>query len=157
MYLKIKHEIDNNVFITDISVESLGTEQLRPEDEEELLNDFPIFLEYRNLTFAKNVKVTDNITVVTDDPVGEGVVQVVLPPLTNKEVRIDKDFALSYKCDTGKITSAAMDENVLTTKELVAQARCAVFDSVICEDITDKLNDIRVKAPAFISEESIII
>ena len=157
MVLKIKHEIDNNVFTTGISVVSLGTEQLLAEEEEELLKDFPIKLIYRNLTFTRNVKISGNKPVVTSDAVGEGVVSVTVPSLSNQEIPIDKDFATLYKSDTNKIANTALDENVLTTKELVAQARCAVFEDVVCEEIASKMTEIRGKAPAFIGENDITV
>lgn len=157
MELKIKHEIDNNIFQTNITVESLGTEQLSEDEEADLLSDFPTKIAYRNLTFTKNVTMSGKAPVVTTDEVGESVVSVTLPTLSNKEILIDKDFAASYKIDSGKIVASAIDEAVLTTKELVAQAYCAVFDAVICDALRVEMAAIREKAPAFAKEDLINI
>ena len=152
MYLKLTHSIDNNVFNTTIAVESFGTEQLSEDEEKELLSDFPTRMAYRNLTFSKNIKMNGSVPEVTTDEVGEGVVKVTLPTLSNKEIVIDEKFSTTYKIGLDKISASATDTAVLTTKELVAQAYCAVFDAVICDEISRLMTELRAKAPAFASE-----
>ena len=57
MYLKVKNDIENNIFSTVITVDSFGTEQLSEDEERELLRDFPTKVSYRNLKFEKNIKI----------------------------------------------------------------------------------------------------
>ena len=45
-----------------------------------------------------------------------------------------------------------LDVNVLSTKELVAQARCLVFQTVVKETVAEKMSEIRAKAPSFEGE-----
>lgn len=152
MYLKITHDIENHVFSTKITIDSLGTETLSEDEEREILRDFPSKVTYRNLTFSKNVKLVGSALEVTDDLVSDSVVKVTLPVLSNKEILLDKDFEALYKIDTAKIPQSALDSNVLTTKELVAQAYCVVFDEVVVKDIAAIMEDIRSKAPTFTKE-----
>lgn len=156
MQLKITHDIENNIFTTVLTVDSFGTEQLSEDDEKELLNDFPTKIAYRNLTFTKNVTMSGSVPVVTDTEITneneETIVSVTIPPISNKEVLLDAAFNAMYKVDVNKIVASAVDEHVLTTKELVAQAYCAVFDAVITEAVGDVMTVLRAKAPAFAGE-----
>lgn len=152
MYLKYVHDIENNVFSTVITIDSLGTEQLSEDEEREMLRDFPSKVAYRNLVFSKNVTLNGTVPEVTESEVSDSVVAVTLPTLSNKELLLDKDFEAVYRVDVNKIASSAVDTNVLTTKELVAQAYCLVFDKVITEAISEIMTEIRKKAPAFSGE-----
>lgn len=153
MYLKIKNDIENNIFSTLITIDSFGTEQLSEDEEQELLRDFPSKLSYRSLVFSKKVKLEGTVPVIADDAdEGENVVSVTLPALSNKEILIDNTFEALYKIDINKISPSAIDEKVLTSKELVAQAYCAIFSTVVCEAVQDIMNALRVKAPSFTSE-----
>lgn len=152
MYLKITNDIENNVFSTMINIDSFGTEQLSEDEEKEMLKDFPTKVAFRNLVFKKNVKMNGTVPEVTDEEAGEGIVAVTLPALSNKEVLLDENFEVSYRVDVNKISNTAVDENVLTTKELVAQAYCVVFDEVIRAEVERIMTELRKKAPAFSGE-----
>ncbi len=153
MYLKFAHDIENNIFTTEVTIDALGTEQLSEDEEREILKDFPSKVTYRNLVFKKNITINGSVPEVTDDNVGEGVISVSLPTLSNKEILLDKDFKAVYKVDINKIPNAAIDGSVLKTKELVAQAYCAIFDAVIKEAVSAIMTDIRAKAPSFSGEK----
>lgn len=153
MYLKIKNDIENNIFSTLITVDSFGTEQLSEDEEQELLRDFPSKLSYRSLIFSKKIKLEGTVPVVANDAdESEGVVTVTLPALSNKEILIDSAFEALYKIDINKIAPSAVDEKVLTSKELVAQAYCTIFSAVVCEAVQEIMNALRAKAPSFTSE-----
>lgn len=153
MYLKFAHDIENNIFTTEVTIDALGTEQLSEDEEREILRDFPSKVTYRNLVFKKNITINGSVPEVTDDDVGEGVISVSLPTLSNKEILLDKDFKAVYKVDINKIPIAVIDGSVLKTKELVAQAYCAIFDAVIKEAVSAIMTDIRAKAPSFSGEK----
>lgn len=153
MYLKIKNDIENNIFSTAVTVDSFGTEQLSEDEEQEILRDFPTKLSYRNLVFSKKVKMEGTVPVITDDDIeNANAVTVKLPALSNKEILIDSNFEAVYKIDINKIAPSAVDDTVLTSKELVAQAYCIVFSSVVCDAIQKIMDTLRAKAPAFTSE-----
>ena len=153
MYLKIKNDIENNIFSTSITVDSFGTEQLSEDEEQELLRDFPSKLSYRSLVFSKRIRLEGTVPVIVDDnDESEDTVLVKLPALSNKEILIDSNFEALYKIDINKIVPAAVDDEVLTSKELVAQAYCTIFSSVVCEAVQKIMDALRAKAPSFTSE-----
>ena len=153
MNLLVKNDIDDNVFSTTVTVDSYGDAVYTSDEEKELLSNFPVSIAYRNMTFTKNVKINGTVPEITSDPVdGTTVVELTLPALTNREIDIGDDFNAEYKISTEKIPASATDANVLTTKELVAQARCLVFQTVVKETVAEKMNEIRSKAPSFEGE-----
>lgn len=152
MDLCIKHDIENNVFSTVITIAGLGTETFSEDEEREILKNFPSKISYRNLNFTKNISINGTVPEVTDDEISDSVVAVTLPPLSNKEILINDDFKAEYKIDIKKVPNSAVDENVLTTKELVAHAYCVIYDSVICDAISEIMESIRSKTPAFEGE-----
>ena len=156
MQLKFTHDIENNVFSTTITVDSFGTEQLSEDEEKELLNDFPTKIAYRNLTFTKNVTMSGSVPVITETEItnenDDVIVSVTIPPISNKEILLGENFEAVYKVDVNKIVSSAVDADVLTTKDLVAQAYCIVFDEVIRAAIESVMTTLRAKAPSFAGE-----
>ena len=158
MYLKVKNDIENNIFSTIITVDSFGTEQLSEDEERELLRDFPTKVSYRNLKFEKNIKIDGSVPVVTaEEANNDTIITVKLPALSNKEIPLDDTFEAVYKIDINKISPSAVDETVLTTKELVAQAYCTIFSSVICDAVKALMDELREKAPSFTSESIVEI
>lgn len=157
MYLKVENNIDNNVFATAITIDSYGTEQMSSDEEKELLKNFPSKLVYRELTFEKNIKIQGNVPVITEDVADDTtIVKVALPSLTNKEIAIEDGFLAEYKIDLGKIPKANVNK-VLTTVELIAQAYCLIYKTVICEAIEEILDTLRTKAPSFEGEEIVTV
>lgn len=157
MYLKVENNIENNVFGTTVSIDSYGTEQMSSDEEKSLLKNFPSKLVYRTLTFEKNVKIEGGVPVITEDEADDtDIVTVTLPALTNKEIAIEEGFIAEYKIDLAKIPKSTVND-VLTTVELVAQAYCLVYKTVICEAIEKILDAIRSKAPSFESEEIVAV
>ena len=153
MNLLVKNDIEDNVFSTTVTVDSYGDATYTSDEEKELLSNFPVSIAYRNMNFTKNVKINGTVPEITSDPVdGTTVVELTLPALTNREIAIGDDFNAEYKISTEKIPASATDANVLTTKELVAQARCLVFHTVVKETVAEKMTEIRAKAPSFEGE-----
>lgn len=158
MDLKVTNNIDNNIFSTNVTVDAFGSEQLSELEERELLENFPVKLAYRNLKFTKNIKIDGTVPVITDSEAdNETIVAVTLPALSNKELPIDENFDAYYKYDYTKISPSAVDEKVLTTKELVAQSYCLVFAQVVCDAVREIMDEVRKKAPSFEGETIISV
>ena len=158
MNLLVKNDIEDNVFSTTVTVDSYGDATYTSDEEKELLSNFPVSIAYRNMTFTKNVKINGTVPEITSDPVdGTTIVELTLPALTNREIDIADDFKAEYKISTEKIPSSATDENVLTTKELVAQAYCLIFQTVVKETVAEKMTEIRAKAPSFEGESIVSV
>lgn len=153
MYLKVVNEIYNNTFSTIITVDSFGSEDQSDIDEQEMLINFPTKIAYRNLKFSKNIKMNGTVPEVTDEEADDiNIISITLPPLSNKEILLDKDFEAVYRINIDKIPNSAIN-NLLNTKELVAQAYCTIFEYVICEAVNEAMDIIRVKAPSFEGEK----
>lgn len=163
MDLKVKKDIDNNIFSVNITVDAYGTNQLSEDEEKELLLNFPVKLAYRNLTFSRNIKMEGSVPVITDteqtttDGVSNGVVKITLPPLSNKEIKINDDFDAYYKIDYTKISSELIDGTVIKTKEVMAQTYCEIFADVVCEAVQKLMTEVRKKAPAFEGEQIVSV
>lgn len=157
MDLKVKKDIDHNTFSTSVTVDAYGTDQLSEDEEKELLLNFPVKLAYRNLTFSRNIKIEGTVPAITEteptitDGVSNGIVNVTLPPLSNKEILIGDDFNAYYKIDYTKIPSGLLND-VITTKEIMAQAYCEIFADVVCKAVQNIMTELRKKAPAFEGE-----
>lgn len=153
MDLKVVNNIDNNIFSTSVSIDAFGNEQMSEDEEKNLIENFPVKLSYRSLKFTKNIKIEGSVPVITDEEAdGESIRTITLPPLSNKEIPINEAFNAYYKIDYTKIAPVYVDEKVLTSKALVAQAYCLVFANVICDAIKEIMESIRIKAPAFEGE-----
>lgn len=158
MDLKVTNNIDNNIFSTLVTVDALGTEQLSEDEERELIANFPVKVAYRNLKFAKNIKINGTVPEITNEEVdGTAVVSVTLPALSNKEILIDEKFESYYKIDYTKISPAVINGNVITSREVAAQAYCLIFSQVICDAVRDIMDELRKKAPAFEGETIISV
>lgn len=158
MDLKITNNIDNNIFSTNVTIDAFGSEQLSEYEEKDLLVNFPVKLAYRNLTFSKKIKIVGTVPEVgDDDESGENVITVTIPPLSNKEIPIDEHFNAYYKVDYTKIPLSAVDGKVLKNREMVAHAWCLVFSTVICDEMKQIMNEIRLKAPAFEGEQIVSV
>lgn len=163
MDLKVTKNIDNNIFSVSITIDAYGNEQLSEAEERELISNFPVKLAYRNLTFSRNIKIEGSVPVITEtepditDGKSNGIMKVTLPPLSNKEILIDDNFNACYKIDCTKIPSGLTDNDVLNTRELMAQAYCEIFADVVCNAVSDIMTDLRKKAPAFEGETIISV
>lgn len=153
MNLKTVYEIDNNIFSATITVDSFGTEQMSAVDEQDLLVNFPTTIAYRTMKFEENIKVEGNVPVKSEiGPDESTTVKVTLPPVSNKEIKLDENFEAVYRVDLNKIAKGATDTHVLKTVELVAQAYCVVFNDIVVDTIKKVMEDLRKKAPGFEKE-----
>lgn len=158
MDLRVKKDIDHNIFSSTVTIDAYGTEQFSEDEEKELLLNFPVKLAYRNLVFSRNIKIEGTIPVITEaepattDGVSNGIVKVTLPPLSNKEIQIDDNFNAYYKIDYTKIPSGLIDGSIIKTKEIMAQAYCEIFADVVCKAVQEIMIEVRKKAPAFEGE-----
>ena len=146
------------LFSTHVTVDALGTEQLSEDEERELISNFPVKLAYRNLKFAKNIKINGTVPEITDEEVDNtSVVSVSLPALSNKEIFINEEFDAYYKIDYTKISPAVIDGKVITSREIASQAYCLIFSQVICDAVRDIMDELRKKAPAFEGESIVSV
>lgn len=88
-------------------------------------------LRYADIEFKEYFKVVDGLPVVSSD---EDAVEVSLD-LNNKEFILDENFEVSLSVDANKVMATEIDEEVLTDKYLVAQAKVITYESKILAQI----------------------
>ena len=152
MNLLTTNDIDNNVFITTITVKEMGSADLTTEQESAICKDFPSKVIFKNLDFKGKFSVVDDAPVLTN---GESDEEISLS-LTNQEILVDENFTATYRIDMKKVSDSEVG-TILNTKELVCQAKCILFASVIKAELKRILDDIRAKATAFTGETEEII
>lgn len=162
MKLDTKRGIEQNVFSTVVAFKEFGSQNLTPSQEEAMLADHPVILEYKKLDFKGKFKVVNGEvfevvlatpsvgTTVIGDPTGTDCVEVAIS-LNNVEVKVDSALSVTYKVDVKTITPLEVG-TVLTTKELVCQAKCVLFENRVKLEVVRLLAEARSKVNAFENE-----
>ena len=103
MKINQKNTIENDIIGIDISVEVLGTADLTSEQELELLHNYNKMIEFNKIKFVGNMKMENNVPVVTDDPIdGTNVVEVTIPDVINEQFIVDEDLHITFSRDVTK-------------------------------------------------------
>ena len=147
MNLLITNDIEDNVFSTSISVKEMGSSELTSEQEIAICKDFPSKVIFKNLDFTGKFSIVDNTPVLTN---GDDDEEVALT-LTNQEISVNENFVATYRTDMKKVSDGELG-TILNTKELLCQARCLLFTSVVKTELKRILDDIREKATSFSGE-----
>ena len=145
MKINQTNKIENNIVSTEITIEALGTTDLTPEKELEILHNFTRKIEYSKIDFTANMKIGENgiPEIVEEEPDGATIAKVTLDDLINKTYPLDEKLNIAFAIDANKIDASKLDEHVFTTKEVLAQALVILFATKIKEDIAEKLAEIR--------------
>lgn len=151
MNFTITRTINNNVFDTKMQFASYGALDITSDDEQSLLTDYPIMLEYSTITFSGKYTVTGKDVIASDT--GD-VVNMTIP---NKRILLDKDFVAEYSISTSQILDSEIGSTALKTKELVAQAKCLLFENAIKTQITTLLTGVKAKDSNFAKQNPINI
>lgn len=142
MNLKITRDITNEVYSTTIAFDSFGDTVLTSDQEQKLLVDFPIILDYGAITFSDKYKITNGV--ISADATGD---TVTIVPLA-KKVPIVEAFTLSFSYSANQVLASEIGTN-LTTKELVAEAKVILFEDKIKTQIKALLDAIKAKGDSF--------
>lgn len=135
MRLLPTREIENNVFKTVITVAEMGSAIMTAEEETEVLKNFPQILKYKDITFTATFKVENGVPTISTD---SGSVSVSLD-LNNIETLLSPEMKFVFTSDANKILASEIDDAVLTTSQLVSQAKCILFENKVIEKITELL------------------
>lgn len=141
--------VNDGKFSSTISFLEYGTDLLTADEEAALLKSYPTELEYSEVQFTAQVSVQGGNIVL-----GSG--QDVKVSVTNKIIPIDENFVAEYRIDLNHISDAEVTGK-LTSKELVAQAKCMIFESKVLEELTSELTETRNKANSFAVNSEVII
>lgn len=154
MKINQKNTIENDNVGVDITVDVLGTADLTAEQELELLHNYNKMIEFNKISFKGNMKVVNNLPVVTDDPVdGTSVVEVVINDIINEQIIVDENLHITFSRDVAKFPESELND-VFSKREMLGQAKVILFATRIKEAITEKLAEIRDLSNTFEGEES---
>lgn len=154
MKINQKNTIENDNVGVDITVDVLGTADLTAEQELELLHNYNKMIEFNKISFKGNMKVVNNLPVVTDDPVdGTSVVEVVINDIINEQIIVDENLHITFSRDVTKFPESELND-VFSKREMLGQAKVILFATRIKEAITEKLAEIRDLSNTFEGEES---
>jgi hypothetical protein len=138
MKLKYTPTILDNVVTMTISVDSLGTASMTADDESTMLSDFPVYIEYKNLTFSRKLNLDSSNDVIEDTTSGE----TVAVNLINKKILLDTNFTATFSISTDDIASSSL-QTIFNTKEKLARAYATVFKLTIRDAIENILTTMR--------------
>lgn len=151
-----KIDIENN--IVRYSLQAKYNENLTDDEtmEIETLHDYVRKIRFADIDFTANVKMDSGTPIVTEDEVGDTVVEVSLGKVVPKEYILDENLEIVFSIDAGRVNESDLN-SVLTTKPIVSQARIAVFQAKIKERISDILNEMRTEDNTFENESETIL
>lgn len=144
MNITTTNEITNGVFSTVITVSSFGADTLSSEEELNLLNNYSCKIRYKDLDFSGKFKVVDGELTLTEDE-DAALVELAVSDIA---IPVNKNFKAEYKIALNKI----QDDEVtgeLTSKEMVCEAKCKLFASVVKEELKRIVEEIRSKSTSF--------
>lgn len=145
MDFKITRGLENKVFSTGVKFAAYGGFGLTTEEEESLIADFgaPV-IDLGAIVFNGKFSVGADRRVVVDDADGEEVSFI----LNSKKVDVDKSFEVSYSIDAKKVPDTEV-KAVLKSKELVAEAKCVLFEAKVKEALGNAIDALKAKRTTF--------
>lgn len=154
MKINQKNTIENDVVSVDITVDVLGTTDLTDQQELELLHNYNKIIEFNKISFRGNMKIENNIPVITEEEVdGTSVVEVSITDVINQQIIVDENLHISFSRNVTKFPDSELND-VFTKKEVLGQAKCVLFATRVKEAIVEKLGEIRALSNTFEGEES---
>lgn len=152
-------KIEENKITANISVAELGDSTRDAQTELNQLHNFVREIEFSKIDFTGNMKVVNNLPVVTTDPVDNtSVEEVKIVDIINKKYVIDETLAIEQVFDVSRIPTAAYSDNVVfNSAELLGQAYAVLFIEKIKSTISEKLAEIRALANDIEKETDVVL
>lgn len=155
--MKFNEKIDTDQNIVKYSLTAAYNEELTDEEsmEIETLHDYVRKIKFSNIDFTANVSMSDGKPVVTEDDTSDTVVEVSLA-VAQKEYILDENLDIQFSIDASRIADTEVND-VLKTKALVSQAKIAIFQSKIKEEVLRLLDEARNEDNSFEQETEVIM
>lgn len=144
MNITTTNDITNGVFSTVITIASFGADTLSSEEELNLLNNYSCKLRYKDLNFTGKFKIVDGELTMTEDEDGAEV-EIAVADIT---IPVNKSFKAEYKISLSKVQDTEIGD-ILTTKEMICEAKCKLFAEVVKDGLKAILEEIRSKSTGF--------
>ena len=159
--MKITHgiKIEENKVTATISVAELGDSTRDAQTELNQLHNFNREIEFSKIDFTANMKIVNNMPVVTTDEVdGSTIEEISIKDLINKKYPIDENLAIEQTFDTSRIADAEYSSNkVFNSPELLGQAYAVLFIEKVKATISEKLAEIRALANDIEKETDVVL
>lgn len=152
-------KIEENKVTATISVSELGDSTRDAQTELNQLHNFNREIEFSKIDFTSNMKIVNNMPVVTTDPVDSSTIEeITIKDLINKKYPIDENLAIEQTFDTSRIADAEYSSNVVfNSPELLGQAYAVLFIEKIKSTISEKLAEIRALANDIEKETDVVL
>lgn len=156
--MTFNEKIDIQDNIVKYCLQAKYNEELTDDEtmEIETLHDYVRKIKFTDIDFTANVKMDSDTPTVTEDEVSDTVVEVSLGKVAPKEYILDENLNIMFSIDATRINDSELN-SILTTKPLVSQAKIAVFQSKIKENITEILTEMRNEDNTFEKESETIL
>lgn len=152
-------QINEDKITASIVVAELGDSTRDAQTELNQLHNWCREIEFSRIDFTSNMKVLNNMPVVTTDPVDGSVVEEVsIKDLINKKYPIDENLAIEQTFDTSRIADAEYSsKTVFNSPELLGQAYAVLFIEKVKSTISEKLAEIRALANDIEKETDVVL
>ena len=152
-------KIDENKVTASITVAELGDSTRDSITELNQLHNFSREIEFSRIDFTANMKIVNNMPVVTTDPVdGSTVEEITIKDLINKKYPVDENLAIEQTFDTSRIADAEYSNKaVFNSPELLGQAYAVLFIEKVKSTISEKLAEIRALANDIEKETDVVL
>ena len=155
--MKLNEKIDTEHNIVKYSLTAAYNDELTDEEsmEIETLHDYVRKVKFHDIDFTANITMSDGKPVVTKDEPSDTVVEVSLT-VTPKEYVLDENLDIQFSIDASRIADTEVND-ILKTKALVSQAKIAVFQNKIKEEVLRLLDEARNEDNSFEQETEVIM
>lgn len=152
-------KIEENKITANISVAELGDSTRDAQTELNQLHNFVREIEFSKIDFTGNMKLVNNMPVLTTDPVDNTTVEEIkIVDIINKKYVIDETLAIEQVFDVSRIPTATYTNNVVfNNAELLGQAYAILFIEKIKSTISEKLAEIRALANDIEKETDVVL
>ena len=152
-------KIEENKITASIVVSELGDSTRDAQTELNQLHNFNREIEFSKIDFTANMKIVNNMPVVTTDEVDSSTIEEIsIKDLINKKFDIDENLAIEQTFDASRIPTAEYSDNVVfNSAELIAQAYAVLFIEKIKSTISEKLAEIRALANDIEKETDVVL
>ena len=152
-------KIEENKITASIVVSELGDSTRDSQTELNQLHNFNREIEFSKIDFTANMKIVNNMPVVTTDEVDSSTIEEIsIKDLINKKYHIDENLAIEQTFDASRIPTAEYSDNVVfNSAELIAQAYAVLFIEKIKSTISEKLAEIRALANDIEKETDVVL
>lgn len=155
--MKFNEKIDTEQNIVKYSLTAAYNEDLTDEEsmEIETLHDYVRKVRFADIDFTANVVLDDGKPIVTKNETSDTVTEVSLT-VAPKEYVLDENLDIQFSIDASRIADTEVND-VLKTKALVSQAKVAVFQNKIKEEVLRLLDEARNEDNSFEQETEVIM